>query len=1249
MYIAKIITRISIWSIVVLLIGIACFFYFFGDINKIKNKIEENLKNQLTCVVKLGELNWDWDGLKLGVTTSAISLYDKGNNLVLQGGPTRFVWHIKNIITGSYSHFFSIESTNLYVNVIRYRSGEWNLIKIFPPGPPPKVDNLEIHNGIVYLIDELNPSAKTILYKDCNLNFKRKLFSVMRQIDLTTRIGSLTSSSLLKLKGRYSESQKFNWDKSVFNLYVVAKQINLSNWYGYLTDAIKEPNISKIRGEFSGIVRLKKDKHNKLITIRSKTNTKDFIFEFTNKEEIKQLIEIPKTDFILKTVIEPHKISLKTFKSHIGELTYELSGYIYNWDKNLPEVELKIKTNKFNFKNVKPYLPIALLPVTTRTRIEPINDDGFVELDLALRGSLIAPQYKGTILLEDFNLTTESGFLSTIHGLDGMLTLDDQNLQIDYLNIPIEDSRLSLKGLIDNKNNKTSFSLNGSKLSISILKDLLAQAVFPSPLLSQAQAFGKLDLNLNVESSNNSPPDIKGQLQFHDAGVSVNQEEPLDIKNLYGELILDGAKVVFDKFSGLINDEAFSIQGDLSLKEDEKINLSVQAKQLKIIPNILSFITAQTPFKPIAKTISGEASNLNLSIGGTFIEPLLNGIVSINNVSFKLPNLEDSFSNISGDLKFNGTEFVIEDLRGMIQNSEFAIAGYIDNLFKKPTPKFRLVTTDIDLTNIWSYTKEQLKNTSFNIQSNAIETLKGVAALDVFIQSNAILGNIYFKDAEIKHKSIPFILDNLSGRLVIGDKNISVFGLMGSINGANTFISDVTISNYLDPKFNVQGQLQLDLDLPAVLKAANANSLNTITVVGLIPTIINFDFSPPLANLRFHSILDEMLQLDLEPYIKKPLDKSYTATGNFDFDINDFNLYINDLSINATMLSLTANGNIKNITSENPDLMIYFTSNEPCGIFMIIEPIAPLMGYKIWGLIELNGSINGTPSMYLVTSNARIKDMRIQSLLGKKLKSTDGEISAYIDNSQSTLNLKINNIDYASLKAKSILLSANYIDPVFYLNEFSLDGDPKGSIYALGSYDEKSSAVSFSANGSGIDLSSLGAFVFLAPEKLAGETDFSIMIDGQGKTKDEILSSANGNLSFAVTDGKLGQVALLQKGLQIANILSEGIFGFSLNNVFSLFFKYQDGSFNKIKGDLDLNKGVVKVKEFIYRAKDLFLNSFGFIDLSNSFVGVSFYGYLPEQPIIPKHEGATPTSLKETISNTVTGAISIIPDTFGKK
>ena len=1255
MNLAKLLTRIFIWSFVGILIVIACFIYSFGDINKLKKSVEENLRNQLTCTVKLGELSWDWNGFNLGVTTSTISLYDKENNIVLQGGPTRFVWNIKNILTGSSSHFYSIDSSELYVNAIRDKNGVWNLISMFPSGPPPKVDNLRLHNTIIYLIDELNQTSKKMLYKDLNLVFEKRFFSNKRKIDLTTRIGSLTSPSFVKIKGKYTEDKKFNWSKSEIDLFLVAKKIDLANWFGYFSNSIKEPQIKKFEGEFTGVIRLNKVKRNRLIKVRMKTKTNNFIIELKNKDG-SQLIEIPKTDLAIKAFIDQEKIYINYLRSNIDELNYSLNGYIYNWSKNLPEVNLDLKTNKFNFKAVKPFLPLSLLPPTTRNRIEPINDDGFVEIDVNLKGPLIAPKYNGTVLLSDFNLTAESGFLNVIQGLNGKLTLKDDILAIDYLNIPIKGSPLTLKGEVDSKKLQSTFNLHGKNLDSENLINLIAESGFDSSILKDLSSEGNLDLNIDVVSIANKAPDIMGKVTFHNVGLFIPSKEPLVVNKIIGDLLLDGSKVTFSNLTGLINAEPFFINGDLSLKEDEKVNLLLEAKHLRIIPYVLSLLSAQTKLKPIAESITGEASDLNLNISGVLTSPILYGMVLINNVSFNLPHLADKISNITGGLQFEGTELLINEIKGKIQNSDFAIAGYIEDLLSKPKPTIRIVSQDVELSNIWSYIKEQLKVGSLSTQIEALEKFKGIAAIDIFLHPDAILGNVFFKDMEIKYKLLPFDLKKLSGRLVIGDKDISLFDLMGAINDGNDFNCNLMILNYLTPDFNIEGQLWTNLDLPSLIKAINAYELNKITTDGLIPTTVTFDTKFPWINLNIYSLLSEMLQLELPPYIRKPTDKEYTISTNLDLNSKDMNIYLNNFNIKSNMLSLSATGNIKNITSTNPAIALHFATDEPCGLFMITEPIIPIMDIMIWGMIELNGSVTGSPSMYAVASNATISEIMVPDLLGKKLTASDGTVNIYLDTEQGVANGKLNNIKYASLDANSVSLSLNYSNPVIYCNEFSVDANP-GSIFGVGSFNPVNNLINLTVNGNGLELSSLGSFLFLDPTKISGTTDFSIMLNGQGKTKEDLTSKSTGNVLFSIKDGKIGQVALLHKGLQLANLLGQGIFGFNLKNVLSLFFKYQDGSFNQIQGNFDIKDGKVSTNEFLYRAEDLNLNSYGFIDLNNLFVGLSFYGHLPRYKTnIPGKQNKLSTkigdplnSIPKEITNTVTGALSIIPNAIGEK
>ena len=1245
----RILTRVIVWVSVAFLIMVFSIFYIVGDINRLKSTVEKKLKDQLNCAVKLGELNWDLNGLKLGVTTDSISVYDLENNIILQGGPTRFVWDVKHIIFGEYAHFYQIDSTELFLKAIRDKKGIWNLTDIFPPGPPPKVDNLFLHNSIVYVIDELNPNSKHLLCKSLNLNFEKNNLTKLRKIDLTSRIGSPEKQSFLKLNGQYTEREKFRWDKSQIDLFLIAKNVELINWQYYFTRFIKDPEVKNVSGDFTGIIHAKKKYREKLISLALHAKTNSFLIDFWNKG-IEQKIDIPKTELTLKALIDQDKIHLKDLKSTADELNYRLSGFILNWSKPLPEADLTLKTNRFNFKKVKPYLPISLLPASTRQRIEPINDEGYVEIDLMLNGPIINPKYDGIVLLSDFNLTNQSGFLNSIQGLNGKLTLKDKIMKIDYLNIPIKGSVLSLQGEVDSENFKNSFNITGKKLEITNLLGLLREAGYASPVLDEDTCTGQIDLDLDVRNEALKAPEIMGKLSFYNAGALIYESELLELKNFFGEFLLDGEKIKLNNLSGLINGEGFFIHGDFSLKKDQALNLFVEAKHLKIIPFLLEKLASYSPFQPVAGSVTGEANDLSLNISGSLINPILFGMLSVNNISFKLPKLEDKVSNIDGTFSFEGTDLVVDNLTGKFQNASFAFAGYIENLLASPKLRIRLITGEIEIDQLWNCFKENLAKTSLKEQSEQIENLSGKISTDLFIYPESVLGNIFFSNLEVKHKILPFKINNLGGRLVIGEKNLGLYDLMGSLNGSNNFTSNLTVFNYLNPDFYVQGMLSADVDVLNLLNAFNVKGLDNLMINGVIPSFINFDFLSPNARIYFYSTLEQAFEIEFPPYLKKPTRNDYVLSGDIKYDISKQDILINETTLTSDKLSLIANGSINNIVSAEPELMIHFSTTEPAGLFMIIEPIIPLTGLKAAGMIEFGGLLNGTPSMYSVSAIANLTDVRLPELFGKELTAMDASVKCFLDDMQGILKSKINNLNYVSFMAKSVSLATKYIDPVIYVDELTLDGDP-GNVYAVGSYNPVNGQLKLNANGSDIELASLGSFIFLDPQKIAGMTDFVLMIVGAGKTKDEFLSHAEGNLSFSVSDGKMGQVALLHKGLQLANLFGQGIFGFNLRNVLSLFFKYQDGTFENLKGNFLIKEGLIKFNNFVYRAKDLFLNSFGFVDLNNSLINLAFYGYLPEikkeKVIIETNTNETVPA--ETVSVPLSGALAVIPDSVGKK
>ena len=229
-----------------------------------------------------------------------------------------------------------------------------------------------------------------------------------------------------------------------------------------------------------------------------------------------------------------------------------------------------------------------------------------------------------------------------------------------------------------------------------------------------------------------------------------------------------------------------------------------------------------------------------------------------------------------------------------------------------------------------------MKTSSISVQADALKKLSGIASLDILVNPTAITGNVDFMEGIVRYETIPFDLTMLEGMILIDEKNINLVGFMGDVGEKNKFTCNLVVYNYLDPDFYFFCFFFSDLDPSELAVSVNPELKNLIISNGIIPTQINFDAALPLINLNVVSILDEMLQLEFPGYLKKPIGKNYTIIGDVDFDSSNLNLILNKLNIKADKLSVTTMGSIKNLNSKEPEVMLFFNSDVPCGLFMII-------------------------------------------------------------------------------------------------------------------------------------------------------------------------------------------------------------------------------------------------------------------------------------------------------------------------
>lgn len=1077
------------------------FIAYMSDLNRIKKFAQKIIQNQLNCDLFFDTLKWERQGVNFGVGFGELTIIDKKGNLIIQSGPTKIFWSLKNVLRGRIAFFHKIESKDLYVDIQRYTNGKINLIEIFPPNKQEfDIDNLILDGGSVLFKDYLNTKQNTITFKDIHLSWSRNKFTKTKKIILTSNLISANNKALLKIKGFFTYKNQFSWKKDLINLYISAKNIKLDGFETYLKGL---PQVKSLEGNFTGVIYLKKDKGKPFIDIKARTYLDNFKAHLENEFQ-KDIFKLPRTHFSGRGKIEKKKITIYNFDSRVHNLKYYIKGIIENWSTTLPEIDINFKTNKFNFLNLKENLPLALLPGSTRAKIEPIKDDGFITLDINAKGPAIAPKYFGTILLDDFNLSPESGFLEFIHGLNAKLVLNDELLKIEYLNIPINKSNLQITGEVNNKTFENNINIKVENVDIGALQGVVVD-FDPNihNLLNDVQSYGNFSLNLNVMSAANKAPDITGMVSFNDTGFVIIATSPIfELSKVNGEFNLDGNNVIFKKINGLINEKPFSVNGSISIKEDENINIHVQADKLKVLSSILAFASNYAMLAPVITSLKGGFSDLDIAAYGKISNPNINGMLTADEISFAIPK--------------------------------------------------QMLTV------------------------------------------NSLTGNVLFNEK------------------IVNLENVAI-----TINETSMLFSNIAISDYFTMTPGSKGFFKGDLDPHTITQVLIPEFQMNLKCDGTIPILVNFAINNNLGNVNFNLSLAETLMLDFEPYISKPTNLAYNIKGDFDVDIKNSNIKVNDIGIKSKGLILNTYGVVNNYLSKEPFYNFKFYSTPPTGTYMLIKPFIRLKdNIKLFGDIEIEGLLMGTPSKPDLNFEAQLSMLKIQPVYdpnqNKRVDIENGTIKLSYMDKKGDFSAQANSIDYFSFHGMTANLHATYNDPIINIDKFHLDVDP-GFIDGSLLYNIKDTSININSITKQVQLSKLGEFIFKDPKKLDGTTNLDIMLITKGMTSKQLISNAMGDITLSIDNGHIGEIALLHKGLQAASIFKQGLFGINLRNLFTLFFDYKDGSFKNISSDIKIRKGILNFEKFHFRANNLLLNMFGKINLKELETKLSLYGYIPDK------------------------------------
>jgi len=123
--------------------------------------------------------------------------------------------------------------------------------------------------------------------------------------------------------------------------------------------------------------------------------------------------------------------------------------------------------------------------------------------------------------------------------------------------------------------------------------------------------------------------------------------------------------------------------------------------------------------------------------------------------------------------------------------------------------------------------------------------------------------------------------------------------------------------------------------------------------------------------------------------------------------------------------------------------------------------------------------------------------------------------------------------------------------------------------------------------------------------------DGQLHLAATGNDAKAMVSTLAGSGDFVIKDGMIARFGQLQTKLTQANLLSQGIFGFNLNNLLQSVVPIRSGEFNEVRSKYQIYKGVLDIQELRYSGDDLRMWGAGTQNLATNQMEMEIAGTIP--------------------------------------
>lgn len=870
-------------------------------------------------------------------------------------------------------------------------------------------------------------------------------------------------------------------------------------------------------------------------------------------------------------------------------------------------------------------------------------------------------------LLTQFPILSSLGLMPQSK-MSGKVTIDNANLaKLEYGELKVHntrggDGKVTAKGWIDLNRNifdldhgKGHFDIEANSIDLRQASDNFqankqAAAQLTKMLKLPGTKFelaGAVDSKFTVDLTGNDYH-VVGTSSLKRAGLSL-QNKLLEVSSVTGDVHLDARKngglIKLVGFKGKMGKGDFQLDGNMTLAKNPVVDITFHATSFDL-RHLSSLITMFKVDLPIftERQLYGSVKDVRLRISGMADNPKIYFSAVPDDLYYQPPGLASPLETVDGSIVYNEDTLILDDIDIISHNNTIAVDLYIKDLSTACIlQRVRAKTDKIELADIHYYLMSTAMPAPLRKAYHDLLRTYGIVG-----PYGKIFGEVlYSQDGKGTGKeSIDGIvgcykagasvsklpLYEVAGVMAFSDDDLLFNDLQGHIKGSR-FNLDGFVKEYRSKNPFWESQVEMTLvpseilqlvpRLSQILKEQKVD-IKSEGVIS-VKSIIKGSKEKNTAEVSLLADHDNHLEVS-GPFgvIHQPPGKDIKLEGKVTLEPERVFVDTSNILVGDTLMTIKAEVLDKDKDkSTSPDIDITFGIPKKASIATLISILNPPLAKNTSGEIQGEVRAKGPLQHPLFDGEMNIKNLNLPAFDVKNLSGkiqTNQNVRDSLKGNKNNSNVFAMDLDNLTVKDLLVtdltsLLALEAKNKSSNLLRLSIkEGKAKlasGSADFSGWVDTFDNSMYLKSSAKGVSAQVVSEKVFGVQNEITGDVKANLELKTKGSNYEETMNNLSGKGQIVFQNGLVSRFGDLETRLTQYNLLTQGIFGFNLNNLLQSVWPVRSGQYSELSTRFNIANQVVKINEIKFSGTDMRLWGLGKADLKTNKINMEIAGRIP--------------------------------------